>query len=132
MGEMLRISEYALLNGYSPQTVRKWAQKGLLEGTQRVPAVSGYEYRIPMDAMPPAPTGRPRIKNGVPESAWNPAPVQEKSSPPEPPKRTRREINRYIRQHAGDQTYARISRELGLTTLEVRAIYEKLHRKYHV
>ncbi|MDD6041918.1 MAG: hypothetical protein PUD63_12110 [Clostridia bacterium] len=86
-----------------------------------------------MDAPPPPPEkGRPRIKNGVKESYLDPPPPVCAASPFEPPKRTRREINRYIRRHAGDQTYARIARELGLTTLEVRAIYEKLHRKYHV
>lgn len=47
-------------------------------------------------------------------------------------KRTRREIRAYIRKFADTLSYARLSRDLGLTIDEVRSIYEELHRRYHV
>lgn len=132
---MLSISEYAKHTGYCVGTVRRWAQKGLLEGAVVVPSnrcAEGYEHRIPMDAAAPIlPHGRPRRKNGQKETALSDAlPAEER--PITAKKRTRREIRAYIRKFADTLSYARLSRDLGLTIDEVRSIYEELHRRYHV
>ena len=132
---MLSISEYAKHTGYCVETVRRWAQKGLLEGAVVVPSnrcAEGYEHRIPMDAAAPVlPHGRPRRKNGQKETALSDAlPAEER--PITAKKRTRREIRAYIRKHADTLSYARLSRDLGLAIDEVRSIYEELHRRYHV
>lgn len=132
---MLSISEYAKHTGYCAETVRHWAQKGLLEGAVVVPSnrcAEGYEHRIPMDAAAPVlPHGRPRRKNGQKETALSDAiPADERTITAK--KRTRREIRAYIRKFADTLSYARLSRDLGLTIAEIRSIYEELHRRYHV
>ena len=134
-GRMLSISEYAKHTGYCVETVRRWAKKGLLEGAVVVPSnrcAEGYEHRIPMDASAPVlPHGRPRRKNGQKEPALSDAiPADECIITAK--KRTRREIRAYIRKFAGTLSYARLSRDLGLTIDEIRSIYEELHRRYHV
>ena len=136
MPKMLSVQEYADYTGYHPATVRLWIKKGLLDGTERVPSrrcKEGYEHRIPMDANPPKPVfGRPRMKNGEKEVAWAPVQAEEPGQPLRHVKRSKREISMYIRKHADNQSYAAIARELGITTLEVREVYEKLHKRYHI
>lgn len=111
---MLSCGEYAKKHNLNLSTVRVWCQKGLIEGVTKIPCSrSSYMYAIPEDAPPPVTT---RIwSQAVPGRQY-----------------TKREISLFIRKHAGNMTYGDISRTLGISTLECRAIYDRLHRRYHI
>lgn len=115
---------FAEKHGVSSSTVLKWIREGRVPGAKKFPQKSsckGYVYLIPEDAVLSKPKrGRPASMCSTPEAA--------------PPKReyTRREISLFIRRHCGTMTYGQIAATLGMTTLEVRAVYDWLHKRYHI
>lgn len=134
---LISVASYAEKHGYKPDAVRDWAKRGLLEGSVKQPIppkCTSYMYMIPEDANPPSvrASGRPRMKFGLPEKKNVPDGQPEESRKTVIKGRTSREISLFIRKHCGNMTYREMSRALDISTLEVRAIYDRLHARYGI
>lgn len=123
---------YAEKHGYKYSTVASWIKKGLMPDAQKKPIGTkgtGYVYVLPDDAPLPEIrfTGRPRTVFGEKQTVKT---VQEK--PKAPRKRTQREICLFIRRHCRNKTFKEIACALDISTLEVRAVYDRLHKRYGI
>lgn len=129
---LIPLSSYAQKTGYKADTIRSWIKKGWIPGAKKTsnPQAAGcMVWMIPEDAQPPVPRmgGRPRTRFGAgeEEAACKTEKIASKEW-------TKSEISLFIRKHAANMTYGEISRMLGISTLECRAIYDRLHRRYHI
>lgn len=127
---MISTTSYAEKYGFPVSTVRSWAERGRIPGVQKIPnASTGHVYLIPEDALPiRRKAGRPKADIGIPEQL--PSNVTPHGTAKR--KRTNREISLFIRQHCNTMTYGQIAMALDMTTLEVRAVYERLHKRYGI
>lgn len=130
---MLTTRQYADLHGYNYYSVLSWCKRGVMDGAVKAPLDKEgkcFVYMIPKDT--PAPplrrTGRKRMKFGKAEKYA----VPRKRTASVVPKRTEREISLFIQKHCGTMTYRAMSRALGIPTLEIRAIYDRLHARYGI
>lgn len=131
---MLTAREYADLHGYKYATVYSWCKKGVMQGTIKQPSKmngSGFVYMIPAESPPPplrSGAGRPRTQNGV-SVKMPPPPKEQPTKAADPPKRSKREINIFIRKHCKTMTYGQMSKALGIPTLKLRQMYDHLHER---
>lgn len=125
---MLTVRQYADLHGYKYETVYSWCKKGVMQGAIKQPSKmngAGFVYMIPAESPPPPlrlGAGRPRTQNGV--AVKMPPPSKEN-----PQKRSKREINLFIRKHCKTMTYGQMSKTLGIPTLKLRQMYDHLHER---
>ena len=99
----------AALWGLALSTVQRWARKGMIEGVTRVRARSGTRYEIPNDAKMPDVVLHPKRKNSE-EHCRQLSPEQ------------------YITLYGGMQSGREIADRLGISTREVRRIYDRIGR----
>ena len=121
---------YAEKHGFKYSTVSKWIQKGLMTGAQKKPIGSkgiSYMYLIPDDSPPPETSKAGRTRTVFGEKV-----VRQSSAGEAKRKRTPREISLYIRRHCASKSFHEIARVLDISTLEVRAVYDRLHKRYGI
>lgn len=127
---MLTAREYADLHGYKYATVYSWCRKGVMQGAIKHPCkmnASGFVYMIPAESPPPPQRviGRKRTQNGI--IVKPPPPKEQPPKAAAPQKRSKREINIFIRKHCKTMTYGQMSKALGIPTLKLREMYDYLH-----
>lgn len=107
-------TEFGRRNGVCVETVNRYIHAGRLRGVIKVrhPNAYGFIYAIPEEAV------------ALPKELCSPRPSGKDYLP--------EEMAEYIRRHCGTRTYSQISRELGISTAEVRRIYDHLHDAYGV
>lgn len=101
--------------GVTKSTVKKWCRYDLIPGVYKVKMHRGMTWILPDDAVPPPPgTGRKRGGQNSDSSAK--------------PKRGMTN-ERYIMLNGATQSTRWIAQVLGISTAEVRAIYDKVYMK---
>lgn len=106
------------------RTVLEWARRGLFPGATRIRTASNQtRWEIPEDAKrPDLHVGGRRMKG-----------VSTRLLPPRSPDSlTWEEKVAYIRAYAHLKTYAQLRAFTGLTTIQIRAVYDRLHRRYGI
>lgn len=134
MKGMVSVKDYADEHDLHPDTVRKWCVRGNLPGAVKVEEErngAGFQYWIPADAEPVKPK-RKYTRRGE----WEvPDPEPEEPKPegkPKPKLKTMREKAEHIRQYCIFHSFRQLREETGLTTAEIRNIYDRLHEVYGI
>ena len=129
---MLSAHKYAEKHGYKVATVLKWCRNGNLKNCQKSPTCFEYEYLIPEDEQPVKPLRKyQKLEEKMLEAQEKPEQITDK---PErlPQLQTEHQKSMHIKNHAKDRSYKRLCAETGLTHMEVRRIYDKLHERYGI
>lgn len=120
--KLLSAKEYAEQMGCGRKTVLNWCAQGNMPDARKVEREGGgYAYLIPENARP--------IKCHESKMGHRRKAEKEQEAARPARKRTEREISQYIRRHCGTRTYRQLSEELGLSTMEIRARYDRLHER---
>lgn len=121
---LLTAEQYAERMGCNKKTVILWCSAGRLPGAVKAEKGKGfYFWLIPEGAEPT----KPYIPK---EITREPKPKAEAPKPKKPARpKTEREISLYIRRFCGTRTYRQMAEELGMSTLEIRARYDRLHER---
>lgn len=134
MEGMLSVKDYADARDLHPDTVRKWCVSGNLPGAVKEKDLrngAGFQYWIPADAEPVKPR-RKYTRRGE----WEvPDPEPEEPKQKEKPKkklRTMREKAEHIRKYCIFRSFRQLREETGLTTAEIRRIYDRLHEVHGI
>lgn len=107
-----------------PRTVLGWALRGLIPGASKIRTADNQSrWEIPEDAKrPDLHAGGRRMKG-----------VSTRFPPPRSPDSlTWEEKVAYIHAYAHLKTYAQLRVYTGLTTSQIREIYERLHNQYGI
>ena len=100
--------------GVSKSAVKDWCREALIPGVYKVKMHRGMTWMLPDDAVPPPPgTGRKRGGHN--------------SDTITPGKRMKARAA-FIMQHAGTKSTRSIARALGISTDEVRSIYDRIYK----
>ena len=129
---MLSAHKYAEKHGYKVATVLKWCRNGNLKNCQKSPTCFGYEYLIPEGEQPVKPLRKyQRLEEKMLAAQEKPEQTLEEPKRLEHLK-TERQKAMHIKKHAIDRSFRRLCAETGLTHIEVRRIYDKLHERYGI
>lgn len=125
---MLTIDQYARKHFVHPKTVYYWIKKGKipcekvkLENPRRV------SWMIPKDAQPPRVNRK--MQQGGRSASRN---RRISKSAVQLQFQTERELDLYICKCSGAKTYGQMSRETGIPTTKLRAMYDRLHALYGI
>lgn len=136
MDGMLSVQRYADEHEMHADTVRKWCKNGNIPGAVKLPDAksgAGFQYWIPMDAEPAKPkrkyTRRDEQANAKAE-AEEQTPQQEPE--PAPKLKTMREKAEFIRRNCINLSYGQLKQETGLSHMEIRRIYDRLHEVHGI
>lgn len=126
---LISANEYAEKNGYRLATVKQWCYEGNLQGVQKMSTgksgMATWKYMIPEDAKPIRPLRRY-------QKTYEKAEEPEKAAKPLPKLKTRRDKCEHIRKHCITRTYGQLKKETGLSHMEIRRIYDRLHEVYGI
>lgn len=138
MEGMLSVQRYADEHEMHSDTVRKWCKKGKLPGVIKLPDANsgaGFRYWIPMDTEPIEPKRKytRRDERAAQETEMQAQQLQEEPEPETKPRlKTMHEKAEHIRKHCISRSYKRLMEETGLSHMEIRRIYDRLHEVYGV
>lgn len=105
--------------GVSKTSVKQWLRDGLIPGARKVKTKHGPTWFLPNDAVPPTMKFKCGRKRGIPNS-----------DVPQAPKR-RISNEKFIMMHSGTKSTKGIAQALGISTAEVRAIYDRIIQHNH-
>ena len=117
--------------GFNRRTVTKWCREGIIKDWQMISRPGGgRELFIPDNTpRPDRRKGYSPNANGVVRKYTRATHVIVRPDGPPP---TRSEIENHLLRFAGTHTYRQLQQETGLSTAEIRTIYERLHAQYSI
>ena len=103
--------------GVSKTSVKQWLRDGLIPGARKVKIRNSMTWILPNDAVPPPKGSNCGRKRGIPNSDVPQAPKGRMSK------------EKFIMLHSGTKSTRGIAQALGISTAEVRAIYDRIYMK---
>lgn len=135
MDDMISPRQYAQEKNMEVDTVRNWCAKGRLPGVIQVPrGPNSYAYLIPRAAEPVKPLRKyeKRIIRVAEEPVEMPEVKQQMPEKPVRKLKTMREKAEFIRRNCINLSYGQLKQETGLSHMEIRRIYDRLHEVHGI
>lgn len=135
MDDMISPRQYAQEKNMEVDTVRNWCAKGRLPGVIQVPrGPNSYAYLIPRTAEPVKPLRKyeKRIIRVAEEPVQMPEVKQQMPEKTVRKLKTMREKAEFIRRNCINLSYGQLKKETGLSHMEIRRIYDRLHEVYGI
>ena len=135
MDDMISARQYAQEKNMEVDTVRNWCAKGRLPGVIQVPrGPNSYAYLIPRTAEPVKPLRKyeKRIIRAAEEPVQMPEVKQQMPEKTVRKLKSMREKAEFIRHNCINLSYGQLKQETGLSHMEIRRIYDRLHEVYGI
>lgn len=135
MDDMISARQYAQEKNMEVDTVRNWCAKGRLPGVIQVPrGPNSYAYLIPRTAEPVKPLRKyeKRIIRAAEEPVQMPEVRQQMPEKTVRKLKTMREKAEFIRRNCRNLSYGKLKQETGLSHMEIRRIYDRLHEVHGI
>ena len=135
MDDMISARQYAQEKNMEVDTVRNWCAKGRLPGVIQVPrGPNSYAYLIPRTAEPVKPLRKyeKRIIRVAEEPVEMPEVKQQMPEKNVRKLKSMREKAEFIRRNCINLSYGQLKQETGLSHMEIRRIYDRLHEVHGI